>query len=345
MKLYKVTVYDEYTAEEYSKINKVIKNVKKYLGTDISADQVKVPNYCYEAEPIDYKGFKITPMVDVWGIEYRPLIFESNGEYEGYRYAGFTLEDAKKEIDDKIDAINRGKIEQDKIIENARKYCKIDISKDYLQQGFSDYYRLKLLKYKDYLITATIYSDTIRFHVETPDNSNYDSKYSLDTNKDNVNVYNTIINKIKQEIDQEAEARKQGIGHYELEREKKRKSKQIPYIDPDTLSDEELSSDDGYVGGYSGYSMSNSAVSAYEGGEMPMSKWTKKAIIEGIKEATDELDEIIPNLQKLTLNQLKNLCLKYKGYHHTGWYMNKPNKTDFYGLKSPREIYEGLIYL
>lgn len=344
MKLYKVAVYDEYTAEEYSKINKVIKNAKKYLGIDISADQVKVPDYCYEAEPLNYKGSKITQIVNVWGIEYRPWIFESNGEfYEGH--IEFTLEEAKKEIDDKIDAINREKIKQDKIIENARKYCKIDISKDYLQQGFSDFYKLKLPKYKDYLIEVIIYPDEIRFRVEEPDGSDYDSKYSLDTNKDNVNVYNTIINKIKQEIDQEAEARKQGIGHYELEREKKRKSKQIPYIDPDTLSDEELSSDDGYVGGYSGYSMSNSAVSAYEGGEKPMSKWTKKAIIEGIKEATDELDEIIPNLQKLTLNQLKNLCLEYKGYHHTGWHMNKPNKTDFYGLKSPREIYEGLIYL
>lgn len=31
MKLYKVTVYDEYTAEEYSKINKVIENAKRNL--------------------------------------------------------------------------------------------------------------------------------------------------------------------------------------------------------------------------------------------------------------------------------------------------------------------------
>ena len=28
--------------------------------------------------------------------------------------------------------------------------------------------------------------------------------------------------------------------------------------------------------GYSGYSMSNRAVDAYEDGEMPLSKWTKK---------------------------------------------------------------------
>ena len=31
--------------------------------------------------------------------------------------------------------------------------------------------------------------------------------------------------------------------------------------------------------GYSGYSMSNRAVDAYEDGEMPLSKWTKKMII------------------------------------------------------------------
>lgn len=248
----------------------------------------------------------------------------------------------------KVTVYDEYKVEEyskiNKVIENARKYCKIDISEDFPQSGFSDFYELKLPKYKDYLIEAVIYSDKIRFYVKEPGGSYY-CKYSLDTNKDNVNIYNTIINKIKQEIDQKAEEREEGIRQYKMELEEKIKSKQIPYIDPDTLSDEELSSDDGYVGGYSGYSMSNSAVSAYEGGEKPISKWTKKAIIEGIKEATDELDKIIPNLQKLTLNQLKNLCLEYKGYHHTGWYMNRPNKTDFYGLKSPREIYEGLIYL
>ena len=34
--------------------------------------------------------------------------------------------------------------------------------------------------------------------------------------------------------------------------------------------------------GYSGYSMSNRAVEAYSCGEMPLSKWTKKAIINRI---------------------------------------------------------------
>ena len=36
--------------------------------------------------------------------------------------------------------------------------------------------------------------------------------------------------------------------------------------------------------GYSGYSMSNRAVDAYEDGEMPLSKWTKKMIISEVVE-------------------------------------------------------------
>lgn len=37
--------------------------------------------------------------------------------------------------------------------------------------------------------------------------------------------------------------------------------------------------------GYSGYSMSNRAVDAYEDGEMPLSKWTKKIITQYRKQA------------------------------------------------------------
>ena len=36
------------------------------------------------------------------------------------------------------------------------------------------------------------------------------------------------------------------------------------------------------MAGYYGYSMSNNAVSAYEEGEMPLSKWTKQGVIEYI---------------------------------------------------------------
>lgn len=36
--------------------------------------------------------------------------------------------------------------------------------------------------------------------------------------------------------------------------------------------------------GYSGYSMSNRAVEAYEDGEMPLSKWSKQLIIDEVVE-------------------------------------------------------------
>ena len=36
--------------------------------------------------------------------------------------------------------------------------------------------------------------------------------------------------------------------------------------------------------GYHGYSMSNNAVAAYDNGEMPLSKWTKSAILNELVE-------------------------------------------------------------
>lgn len=36
------------------------------------------------------------------------------------------------------------------------------------------------------------------------------------------------------------------------------------------------------MSGYSGYSMSNNAVDAYESGEKPRSKWTKKVLLSAI---------------------------------------------------------------
>lgn len=87
------------------------------------------------------------------------------------------------------------------------------------------------------------------------------------------------------------------------------------------------------MSGYYGWSMSNNAVSAYENGEMPMSKWTKKAIIEHIKEAINEGDiEIqfsLNELKKLPLKALREFCLIYTSWHHTSKFYNK---TDFYSL-------------
>ena len=40
--------------------------------------------------------------------------------------------------------------------------------------------------------------------------------------------------------------------------------------------------------GYHGYSMSNNAVSAYSDGEMPLSKWTKRELVDAIDSKDDE---------------------------------------------------------
>ena len=42
--------------------------------------------------------------------------------------------------------------------------------------------------------------------------------------------------------------------------------------------------------GYDGYSMSIRAREAYEDGEMPKSKWTKKAMLEAIREYCEDYD-------------------------------------------------------
>lgn len=49
--------------------------------------------------------------------------------------------------------------------------------------------------------------------------------------------------------------------------------------------------------GYSGYSMSNRAVDAYEDGEMPLSKWTKKMIISEVVEHEHFTEEELKKLE------------------------------------------------
>lgn len=55
------------------------------------------------------------------------------------------------------------------------------------------------------------------------------------------------------------------------------------------------------MAGYYNYSMSNNAVSAYESGEMPISKWTKKEMLFAIEEISDTPDMF----KKLTAAELK----------------------------------------
>lgn len=82
--------------------------------------------------------------------------------------------------------------------------------------------------------------------------------------------------------------------------------------------------------GYVGCSMSERAVMAYESGEMPKSKWTKRAMLTAIEDYCDEFS--IPydgRLSSLKKAEIFERFFEWKSWHHTGKYANV---TDFYGL-------------
>lgn len=82
--------------------------------------------------------------------------------------------------------------------------------------------------------------------------------------------------------------------------------------------------------GYSGWSMSLNAVAAYEDGEKPKSKWTKKAMLEALAAYAHEYDLLyIEDLSKLKKAELFERFFTLTSWHHTGKYCNE---TDFYGI-------------
>lgn len=83
------------------------------------------------------------------------------------------------------------------------------------------------------------------------------------------------------------------------------------------------------MAGYSGWSMSNNAVAAYEDGEKPLSKWTKTDVFDTMSEQEIELKCSMENLRKLPAKILKEVCLTRSSWHHTSSHYNK---TDFYSL-------------
>lgn len=87
------------------------------------------------------------------------------------------------------------------------------------------------------------------------------------------------------------------------------------------------------MAGYNGFSMSNNAVTAYEDGERPLSKWTKADILSAIEEQEIELKCSIEKLNKLPVKVLKRVGLTYSSWHHTS---NHYNRTDFYSLDVDR---------
>jgi len=72
--------------------------------------------------------------------------------------------------------------------------------------------------------------------------------------------------------------------------------------------------------GYIGWSMSERAVQAYEGGAMPRSKWTKSALIDGVVEMGGSIC-----CAAFTLDVLIKRCLTYDSWHHTSLYANPTN--------------------
>ncbi|MDD3940826.1 MAG: hypothetical protein PHQ01_04625 [Candidatus Pacebacteria bacterium] len=84
--------------------------------------------------------------------------------------------------------------------------------------------------------------------------------------------------------------------------------------------------------GYSGYSMSNRAVKAYESGEMPLSNWSKEDILDNVESyiKQNNIQDIdLDKIKKMSLQDLKKLFLRKSSWHHTG---KMYNQTDFYAL-------------
>lgn len=84
-------------------------------------------------------------------------------------------------------------------------------------------------------------------------------------------------------------------------------------------------------GGYRGHSMSNRAVKAYNRGEMPISKWTKKVLLEELAEVAYDNDIELENvgLNRLTLKELQTAFLENSSRHHTGAFYST---TNFYSI-------------
>lgn len=82
--------------------------------------------------------------------------------------------------------------------------------------------------------------------------------------------------------------------------------------------------------GYNKWSMSNNAVQAYEDGEKPLSKWTKKTLVFELADALDaEPEEVANVLKPYTVKEIKDKCLVYSSWHHTS---SRYNRTAFYEL-------------
>ena len=77
------------------------------------------------------------------------------------------------------------------------------------------------------------------------------------------------------------------------------------------------------MAGYCGKKMSNNAVAAYAAGEKPLSRWTKKEVLEEISTYSD------CDFSKLTKAEILDNFFAHSSWHHTGMFYNC---TDFYSM-------------
>lgn len=85
--------------------------------------------------------------------------------------------------------------------------------------------------------------------------------------------------------------------------------------------------------GYVGCKMSERAQEAYDSGERPISKWNKWDILCELENDLD--DDTFAKLTKYSAQALKNVCLEWTSWHHTGSYANE---TDFYKVIDGRDV-------
>lgn len=86
------------------------------------------------------------------------------------------------------------------------------------------------------------------------------------------------------------------------------------------------------MAGYNGYSMSNNAVTAYEFGEKPKSKWKKNQIMKELKEAGIEAEKLSA-INKLSAKAVKKNFLYKSSWHHTSSHYNR---TEFYSVDTDK---------
>jgi len=84
------------------------------------------------------------------------------------------------------------------------------------------------------------------------------------------------------------------------------------------------------MAGYQRYSMSNNAADAYESGKMPISKWTKSAILGAIREYLESCNNMAYYEKVKDMQWDRLVCfLKATERHNTS---ENYNKTTFYAL-------------